>query len=104
MAEQPTRRPDRPDGKIVLRIIGQRPRCEFCPKIPPDRPKVPEEAVELSERNWRAYRHYRECVSMGTFDPWSLDPIVRRNAMRIREIEEKAAYLDRLRIAKIAKG
>lgn len=41
---------------------------------------------------------------MGTFDPWSLDPIVRRNAMRIREIEEKAAYLDRLRIAKIAKG
>jgi hypothetical protein len=48
----------------------------------------PAEAVELSDRNWLAWQHYRECRAIGRFPD---DPIVRRNAAIIRDVEDEFA-------------
>lgn len=81
---------ERPRGVPVPRIKGQRPRCEWCPKVPKDAPPEPASAIELNERNWAAYRHYMECRAIGQFPD---DPIVRRNAMLIRQIEDQASEM-----------
>jgi hypothetical protein len=74
----------------VERIAGQEPRCAWCPKVPRDVvDPCPEAAVELSEKNWRAYQHYLECRAVGEWPTG--DAIVRRNAMLIRGVEESAA-------------
>ena len=65
--------------------------------------KVPAEAVEISEKNWKAYRHYRECVSLGTFAPFTLDPIVEETLCESARLK-KAKYLERLKIAKLTRG
>lgn len=39
----------------------------------------------MTEQNWQAYEHYRECRAVGQFPD---DPIVRRNAATIRQIED----------------
>lgn len=41
----------------------------------------------LSEQNWQAYTHYLECRAVGEFPN---DPIVRRHARLIRQIEDAA--------------
>lgn len=79
-------------GKPVPRIPGQRPRCEWCPKVPRGAEPVPASAVELSEKNRAAYCHYLECRATGQFPS---DPIVRRNAMVFRQIEDVAAEVRR---------
>lgn len=84
---------ERPRGVPVLRIKNQRPRCEWCPKVPKDEPPEPSSAVELSDRNWQAYRHYMECRAIGKFPD---DPIVRRNAMLIRQAEDQAGEMRQL--------
>lgn len=70
----------------VLRPAGVVTPCFKCPKIPDDAPeRARQYAVEMSDRNRQAFRHYRECKATGRFPD---DPIVRRNAGLIREIED----------------
>lgn len=58
--------------------------CATCPKIPPEAPqRNAAYALEMSERNWLAWRHNRECAAVGRFPD---DPIVRRNAAAIAEV------------------
>lgn len=83
-------RVERPRGTPIPRIKGQRPRCEWCPKVPEGDPPEPASAVEMNQRNWSAYRHYLECKAIGQFPD---DPMVRKNASIIRQIEEQAAEL-----------
>ena len=52
---------------------------------------TPEAQKSLSPHNQLAYQHYRECRAVGHF-PY--DPIVRRNAAIIREVEDQ---VDRIR-------
>lgn len=100
---------DRPDqfasekftrgGKPIRRANGMRPLCRFCPKQPPDVPeadRTPRTAVELSEKNWAALRHYRECRATGRFPD---DPLVNRNAALIRQAEDVADDVRRVRLA-----
>lgn len=74
-------------GIKTLRMAGQDPPCRWCPKIPDGEPKIRSSAVELSDRNWQAFRHYRECRAVGRFPD---DPIVSRNAGVIRQIQDDA--------------
>lgn len=80
-------------GQKVPRIKGQKTPCKWCPKIPKGKDPIPENAVELSPHNWRAYQHYLECKAVGQFPD---DPIVRRNAMLIRQVEESARRMENL--------
>ena len=41
--------------------------------------------MELSEQNWDAWGHYRECRAVGSFPA---DPIVRRLAAVCRQVED----------------
>jgi hypothetical protein len=65
---------------MSLDIRGRRNRT--CRKGSPEHPRT------LSEANQRCYEHYRECRAVGRFPD---DPIVRRNAAIIREIEDEIA-------------
>lgn len=76
-------------GKIVTDRDGNpRPRqsvlpCEThagCPKGTYDNP------IDLSEKNRKAYNHYRVCKAVMSFPD---DPIVKRNAVIISECEER---------------
>ena len=80
-------------GKPVPRIADQNPPCRWCPKIPKGAEPVPENAEELSERNWLAYQHYLECKAVGKFPG---DSMVRRNAMLIRQVEDSARRMQDL--------
>lgn len=61
-------------------------RTTGCPK------GTPEASKSLSERNRKAYLHYRMCRAVGRFPA---DPIVERNAMIIRTIEDAIEREDR---------
>lgn len=50
-----------------------------CPKGTPENPK------SLSPENQLCFEHYKECQAVGQFPD---DPVVRRNAAAIREVEE----------------
>lgn len=76
------RRPARV-GLPVVRPPGSPTPCWKCPKVPPGEPACPESAVEMTDQNWRAFRHYEECRAVGAFPD---DPIVRRNAALIRRV------------------
>lgn len=71
-------------GKPVVRPRGMSPPCHSCPKVAPTGSPG---CVELSEKNWQAYRHYKECQAVGRFPD---DATVRRNAAVIRMAEESA--------------
>ncbi len=73
----------------LLRCPGSRTPCHMCPKIPPDRPRRREFAVELSERSWRVYQHYLEAKAVGFTETEKADPIVRLHAGIIRGIEDR---------------
>lgn len=66
----------------VARPPGVPTPCERCPKIPDGRPKVPAEAVEVTDQFRAALRHFEECRAVGAFpdDAW-----VRRNAVIFAE-------------------
>lgn len=78
-------------GLPVINVTGDTP-CHVCPKIPAgvstDAPsaELRRHAVEMSERNRKAFRHYLECKAVGQFPD---DAIVRRNAAVIRWIEDE---------------
>lgn len=83
------------DGKDhrVPNWDGKTP-CNRCPKIPKDDPKkVPESAMELNDKNWAAYSHYKECKAVGDWPKGEegVDSIVRRNAAMIRDVEDDYA-------------
>lgn len=67
-----------PCRDMSLDIRGRRNRT--CRKGTPENPKT------LSEANQRCYEHYLECRAVGQFPD---DPIVRRNAGIIRQIEDE---------------
>lgn len=50
-----------------------------CPK------GTPENQRSLNEQNRRCYEHYKECRATGMFPD---DPVVRRNAAVIRDVED----------------
>ena len=76
-------------GEPYQRPPGAKPPCSSCAKIPLGVIPRPENATNLSEKNQRAYRHYRECRAVLKFPDH--DPIVRRNAALIRQAEDEAA-------------
>jgi hypothetical protein len=69
-------------GLLIVRPPGTRPPCRIagvgCPK------GTPENQKGLNAANLAAWRHDRECRATGRFPD---DPIVRRNAALIREVE-----------------
>jgi hypothetical protein len=54
---------------------GTLPPCERCPKGSPEQAKE----IELSEKNWLAFGHYRQAKAVGVTETERRDPIVRRN-------------------------
>lgn len=65
-----------------------------CPKIPKDSPQWTRQyAIELSDRNWRAYQHYKQCKATGYWpetEPGRVDGLVAYHASLIEEAEEAA--------------
>lgn len=72
-------------GNFLPNDDGYTP-CEKCPKIPAGKPKERRYAVELSNRNYQAWKHWRECRAVGSFPN---DPIVRRNAEILQGIQDE---------------
>ena len=68
------------------RSPADKPPCSTCPKIPKGRPHVPDSAVELNSRNYKAYQHWKECRAVGQFPD---DAIVRRNASVMHDLWEE---------------
>ena len=79
-------------GEKVERSARQKPKCEWCPKIPLGVEPCPENAEELSLKNVDAFLHYKTCKAVGAFP---LDPIVYQNARIIREVEDLAERAER---------
>jgi len=84
-------------GKPIPRRAAP-PPCRFqdakgkslCPK------GTPEDGGDLNQRNRKVYEHYLECRAVGSFPD---DPIVRRNAAIIRQVEESAERVWELQLA-----
>lgn len=80
----------RSDGTRVRRPKGVVTPCGNCPKIPmsiPPAERTPETGrrYEMTLRSRKALRHYQECRAVGTFPD---DPLVRRNASILHEIDQ----------------
>ncbi len=96
-------RPAERAGRPVPRVPGQRPPCSYCPKQPADVPeaaRTPETAVELSDKNWRAYLHHVESAAVGRFPD---DPIVRRNAGLIARVEKDVDAVRQLQLVTLGR-
>ncbi len=78
---RPIQNPPR-SGRLVVRPPAARPPCRLpgvgCPK------GTPENSRELSPTNAAAWRFDHECHAIGEFPD---DPLVRRNAAIIRQVE-----------------
>ena len=98
------RNPSERGGKVLERLPGPlfAPKFHICPKIPKGVFPKPENAVELSEKNWLAYRHFMECRSIGTFGEAGSDAIVRRNAFLIDKVRDECKEVQGLRSSVIA--
>lgn len=89
----------------ILEIEEYEPRTPQCPPLcrtPKGCPKgTAEDPVELNERNQRAYQHYLECKAIGQFPD---DPVVKRNAMIIRRVEDIAECVqeEKMRLAMLS--
>jgi hypothetical protein len=72
----------------LLRPPGGRLPCQRCPRVAhvAAKDKHPGNAVDIMERTWKIYRHYRECRAVGQFPD---DPIVRSHAAEIRAVEDQ---------------
>jgi len=76
------------NGNPIPRVKGTFAPCRYIdPRQPEGRcPKgTPEKSKALTDRNVLAWQHYRECKAVGQFPD---DPIVRKNAGLIRQIED----------------
>ncbi len=71
-------------GRLIVRPPDTHPPCRIrgagCPKGTPENPRG------LSAANQAAWRFDRECRAAGSFPD---DPLVRRNAAIIRQVEEE---------------
>lgn len=94
----------RSDGKRLEKGLTREPvprgnqptPCGSCPKIPKDvSVRTPAYAEELSERNLWAWQHYLRCKAVGQFPD---DPIVRRNAAIMAEVEKEIDHLRQARL------
>lgn len=56
--------------------------------MPADAPPVPSSAIELSEKNFRAYHFHRCCRAVGSFPA---DALVRRHAVIIEDVLQVVA-------------
>jgi hypothetical protein len=89
--EETGKRKEDRNGNPIPRVKGTFAPCRYPdPKQPEGRcPKgTPETSLALTERNRKAWEHYLECKAVGRFPD---DPIVRRNAGLIRQIEDRMA-------------
>jgi hypothetical protein len=77
-------------GRLVARPEGTAPPCRIpgigCPKGTPEHPRG------LSAANLAAWRFDRECQAVGSYPN---DPLVRRNAALIRQVEEEIERRER---------
>lgn len=73
-------------GAPVPRLPGMPTPCHKCPKIPRGKPPRRESAVQLTDRNRRAYLHYLECRATGRFPD---DALVARHAAIIRSVHDE---------------
>jgi len=77
-------------GRLVVRPQGTAPPCRIsgvgCPK------GTPENARGLNAANQAAWRFDRECRAVGQFPD---DPLVRRNAALIRQVEDEIERRER---------
>ena len=87
-------RVERPAGVPIPRGPHIKTPCCWCSKIPAGKEPCPENAVELTPKNFEAWAHYRECKAVGDFPT---DAIVRFNASIIADAEAQA---DRVRQSK----
>ncbi len=73
-------------GKPIRRPPGTAPcrTSKGCLKGTPENP------LTLSDKNYEAYRHYRESKAVGFTPDEQADPIVRRNAGLIADTEAAA--------------
>jgi hypothetical protein len=53
-------------------------------------------AVELGDREWRAYQHYRECAAVNWQVPDASDPLVRYHASLFAAAERDADFARQL--------
>jgi len=87
-------------GLQVLRPPGTPTPCYRCPKIPPDAKPCPANAVELSEKNHRAYDLYLQ-IKAGR--PMPSDAIVWRNCGLLRQLEDSIQLMF-LRMGQMVRG
>lgn len=66
--------------------LGVSVPCFHCAKIPKKAPKHWDHAIELTDQNWQAYTHWKQCRAVNQFPD---DPIVRRNAAIISDVYEE---------------
>lgn len=78
----------RRDGAKVERVKGQPTPCRWCPKVPKGDAPRRSSAVELSDRNYLAWTHYRRCKAVNRFPA---DGLVERCAALIAGVEAEAA-------------
>lgn len=75
-------------GLPMARPPGTDPPCHDCPKTIGMQTRHWDGAPDPTERTRKTYQHFRECSAVGKFPD---DPIVRRNAMIIRTVEDSIA-------------
>ncbi len=77
----------------VLRAPGTVLPCHSCPKIPLDAPERHwKHAIELSDKNAAAWRHYRQCAAVGRFP---VDALVERHALLLATLLDDVARSER---------
>lgn len=74
-------------GNKQRRPLMVDPPCGSCPKIPDDGPKTRFRAIEWSNSQWAAYRHYKRCKAVGRFED---DEAVEAVAEAVAGVEEAA--------------
>lgn len=73
-------------GKPIPRPPGVLTPCAKCAKIPDDKPKSRDHAIEPTTQTRRTLTHWFECRAVGVYPD---DPIVRRNAAIIRRVHDE---------------
>ena len=89
---------DRATSLPLVRPAGSPLPCRICPRTAQAEDRIRANAISMSEKNWQAWQHYKECKAVGEFPN---DPIVRRNAAIIREVEDHCERRDRSQISEI---
>lgn len=76
---------ERPIGTPLKRQTFNPPPCSQCPKIPKGAEPIPSNAVELSAKNWLAYRLWKQ-IKAGA--PMPNDAVVHENCGYLLDVEE----------------